>query len=79
MQEKLKLSLDDLRVETFETTPETGHAHGTVHALCDGSCDNCTGCTDCSMCTECSNCSDCTGCTDCSFATMATGTCYTTY
>ncbi|HEX7239681.1 MAG TPA: hypothetical protein VF263_05420 [Longimicrobiaceae bacterium] len=75
MHGKLKLSLDDLRVETFETTPGAVNAHGTVRALCD----DCSGCTDCTNCTECSNCSDCTNCTDCSQATAATGTCYTTF
>ncbi|HEX7239683.1 MAG TPA: hypothetical protein VF263_05430, partial [Longimicrobiaceae bacterium] len=32
---KLRLNLQDLRVETFETTPGAVNAHGTVRALCD--------------------------------------------
>ena len=41
---KLKLSLDDLRVDAFETAPADAGRRGTVHALetealtCEGSC-----------------------------------------
>jgi hypothetical protein len=50
---KLKLSLDDLRVDAFETTPADAGGRGTVHALemtegtrapsCEGSCANTCG------------------------------------
>jgi len=56
MSEKLKLSLDDLRVETFETTAGPENAAGTVHALDRDECAACseyTGCSDCTACTRC--------------------------
>ncbi|HEX7241289.1 MAG TPA: hypothetical protein VF263_13525, partial [Longimicrobiaceae bacterium] len=60
MQRKLKLSLDDLRVVTFETVSGPGRADGAVRALCDGdtggACGECTECTACSACTACTTC-----------------------
>lgn len=61
MQGKLKLSLDDLRVETFDTTGGAEGAPGTVHALdCDLS--QCVGCSNCSDCTDCTGCTGCSAC-----------------
>ena len=72
MHGKLKLNLDDLRVESFETTAQAGHAEGTVQALCDGT-DECGNCTECTNCSECTGCTDCTACTDCSAVTHGCG------
>lgn len=64
MPEKLKLSLDDLRVETFDTTGGPESAAGTVHAL---DCYDDTGlCAGCSRCTDCTDCTGCSGCSVCS-------------
>ena len=60
----LKLSLDDLRVETFETTAYTEKTTVIVDDEGEEMCSFCTICTNCS---------------DCSAATMRTTTCYTTY
>ncbi|MBV9773697.1 MAG: hypothetical protein JO040_07085 [Gemmatimonadetes bacterium] len=77
MHGKLKLSLDDLRVETFETTAGSGSAAGTVHALdCDLS--QCVGCSACTGCTDCTNCTGCSACSTQSYQ-VETGCFYTCY
>ncbi|MCG8454976.1 MAG: pinensin family lanthipeptide [Holophagales bacterium] len=44
---KLKLDLDDLKVESFETTPETGEeAKGTVYGYITQDLTICDGCND---------------------------------
>jgi hypothetical protein len=80
MPEKLKLSLDDLRVETFETTvPAEGRA-GTVHALdceyTDPDCSRCSLATTCYACSDGTGCSDCTACTNCTQMSTCVDTCY---
>ncbi|MEM7584070.1 MAG: hypothetical protein AAF560_11855 [Acidobacteriota bacterium] len=55
---KLKLDLDDLEVESFQTTPDTGDSEeGTVYGYLSfgpgNTCDNgCTGNTACRVCTN---------------------------
>ncbi|MBV9774369.1 MAG: hypothetical protein JO040_10490 [Gemmatimonadetes bacterium] len=66
---KLRISLEDLRVESFETVPEAEMVAGTVVALSDG----CTDCSNCSGCSGCSACSNCTGCSNCSQCSNCTG------
>ena len=46
---KLKLNLDDLRIKSFETTPEVQGASGTVHGM--SACGN----TACGQCTNLTN------------------------
>jgi hypothetical protein len=66
MKLKLKLSLEDLRVDAFETAPAAADRRGTVHALqvteaptcewsCGGTCP--TGFLDMLTCGESCNCS----------------------
>ncbi|MEM7354333.1 MAG: hypothetical protein AAF657_26240 [Acidobacteriota bacterium] len=75
---KLKLDLDDLEVESFQTTPEAGDSEeGTVYGYlsfgpgntCDDGCTNNTFCRVCTQlgCTAQTNCNQNTcpaGCTD---------------
>lgn len=72
---KLKLNLDDLKVESFATTPEAPDRAGTVHAYDDPTptcIDTCgTGCT-CDTCTMCYTCA-----TNCTCETVVCGTCDT--
>lgn len=42
--EKIKLNLDDLRVESFQTGPDSASSRGTVHGLVTNTeLENCTG------------------------------------
>jgi hypothetical protein len=56
-----KLTLEDLRVESFVTTPDTAMVDGVI-GMSD--CGVCTDCTNCTGCSSCSGCSDCTGCSN---------------
>lgn len=62
MSGKLKLSLENLRVQSFETTVHPAEGDGTVQALCGvgtcGECSECTNCSECSICTECTHYTD---------------------
>jgi len=56
---KLRLNLAALRLKSFETTPDTGGARGTVLGM-DSECSQCTGCTQCTLATY--GCSQATNC-----------------
>lgn len=82
--EKVKLSLEDLRIEVFQTA---GASAGTLHGLsgghqleddsCTDGCTKCTGCSNCTNCSNCSRCTNCSGCSNCTNCSSCTWTCGT--
>jgi hypothetical protein len=57
---RLKLKLEDLRVESFETTRATDGVPGAGRS---------PECGECTACTEYTGCADCTACTRCTWPT----------
>jgi hypothetical protein len=84
---KLKLDLDGLRIDSFDTTPANAvERKGTVQgqfdtavASCDGTCDNtCDGCSCCcTCCPSCGGtCETCYTCGTCPGQWSCDGSCY---
>lgn len=75
---KLKLNLDDLRVESFATTPQGPDRGGTVHAYqSEPTCETCDTCTECYTCASNCTCDTCLPCHQTEIPTHLCGTCGT--